>query len=191
MHHACVYTSLYKHRRAYRNIIFPPCSDAPKLTVISRVAEQQQQPDGRSSVRLSCSSHCYPPVLHYSWFKRATDEPGDKGIRVYSYQNVTVYSDKPGYYYCKARNEMGERSSDSEPLFVEGEVFFKTLSVWLLAVFGSVDVSLFNISEYESHAHDVVFGHHRRFYEGPQVRPPVSVHLDSPHHCHWYLQVNN
>ncbi|XP_075899350.1 B-cell receptor CD22 [Nelusetta ayraudi] len=106
---------------------------APKLTVISRVAEQQQ-PDGRSSVRLSCSSHCYPPASQYSWFKRATDEPGDKDVLVFSYQNVTVDSDKPGFYYCKARNEMGERSSDSEPLFVEGG-FMKALKYGLLFLF--------------------------------------------------------
>lgn len=132
-------------------MIFPPCPDAPKLTFISRAAEQQQ-PDGRSYVMLSCSSHCYPPVSQYSWFKRVKDDPENRDTLMSSHQNFTVYSDTPGYYYCRTRNEMGERSSDSEPLFVEGEVlfflfsfFWKAESVWPLAVFGSGCLT-FNLS---------------------------------------------
>lgn len=36
-------------------------------------------------------------------------------------QTHTVYSDKPGIYYCRAKNEIGEGLSDPMPLFVRGE----------------------------------------------------------------------
>lgn len=101
------------------DLTFPPCPDAPKLTFISRAAEQQR-PDGRSSVMLHCSCHCFPPASHYFWFKRGKDDPESRGTLVSTHQNFTVYSDMPGYYYCSTRNEMGERSSDSVLLFVEG-----------------------------------------------------------------------
>lgn len=82
------------------------------------MAAEQQQPDGRRFVTLSCSSRSYPPVNHYQWFKKTSD---DTEAKVSESQNHTVYSDDPGYYYCIAENEMGKRSSDPVLLFVERE----------------------------------------------------------------------
>ncbi|XP_029308332.1 B-cell receptor CD22-like [Cottoperca gobio] len=93
---------------------------APKQTNITTAAEQQR-PDGKRSVTLSCSSHSYPPVTQYSWYK-LNAEKGD--VNVYGRQNYTVYSDQPGVYYCIAKNEINQRSSDRVHLFERG--FTKT-----------------------------------------------------------------
>lgn len=84
------------------------------------MAAEQQGPDGRRSVMLSCSSHSYPPINHYSWFKMSDKQEGP-GDRVSESQNHTVYSDGPGYYYCVAKNEMDQQSSIPVSLFVERE----------------------------------------------------------------------
>lgn len=70
---------------------------------------------------LSCSSHSYPPISHYSWFMKKSDKQEGPGDRVSESQNHTVYSDGPGYYYCVAKNEMDQQSSIPVSLFVERE----------------------------------------------------------------------
>lgn len=95
-----------------------PALDGPKHTEIMRAGEQQQ-PGGGSSVTLSCSSHSYPPVTHYLWYKKTKDKRKD--IIVSDRQNYTVYSDEPGIYYCVARNEINKTSSDPVQLFVDRE----------------------------------------------------------------------
>ncbi|KAM9353531.1 B-cell receptor CD22 [Symphorus nematophorus] len=79
-------------------------------------SEEQQLSDGRSFVKLTCSSHSYP-ACEYSW--RIEAEETDK--QIYSGQTYKVYSDKPGTYYCTAKNEISEASSEKIPLFVNRE----------------------------------------------------------------------
>ncbi|GLD74853.1 B-cell receptor CD22-like isoform X1 [Lates japonicus] len=43
------------------------------------------------------------------------------GKLVFQSQNYTVYSDQPGVYYCIAKNEISEKSSDSVDLFNRAE----------------------------------------------------------------------
>lgn len=92
-------------------------------------AEQQQEPDGKRFVTLSCSSRGYPPVSHYSWFKKTSDKQEDPTVRVSQSQNHTVYSDNPGHYYCVAENELGQQSSAPVSLFVERESLESRVSV--------------------------------------------------------------
>ena len=80
------------------------------------MTEEQQQDGGRSLVRLTCSGLSYPPA-EYSWYKKTED----RDEHVNSRQSLIVLSDEPGIYYCIAKNEMGRRSSDSVPLFVDRE----------------------------------------------------------------------
>lgn len=98
-----------------------PRSDGPKQTDILMAAEQQQEPGGRRFVTLSCSSRSYPPVTYYSWFKKMSDKQEDLNVKVSTNQNHTVYSDNPGYYFCVAENEMGQKSSILVSLFAERE----------------------------------------------------------------------
>lgn len=95
-----------------------PCLDAPKYVNVTAAAEQQE-PDGRSSVMLTCSSHSYPPVKKYSWYRKmsAEDEKGEK-VSDWSSYKLQVPSDKPGYYYCIAENDIDKKSSDQVQLFV-------------------------------------------------------------------------
>ncbi|XP_037642070.1 B-cell receptor CD22 isoform X2 [Sebastes umbrosus] len=109
---------------------------APKHTKITRTAEQQQ-PDGTRSVTLSCSSQSYPPVTDYSWYRKMTE----RDERVSEHQKHTVYSDQPGDYYCTAKNEINQSSSDPLPLFHRGLIkkllivlFFIILLILILIV---------------------------------------------------------
>ncbi|XP_041797521.1 B-cell receptor CD22 isoform X2 [Chelmon rostratus] len=103
---------------------------APKHTNITREAEQKQ-PKGRSSVRLNCSSDSYPPATEYSWYKKRKDKQGD--VKVFDRQSYTVYSDKPGVYYCIAKNELSQKSSDPVELFVD-RGFMTALMYTFLAI---------------------------------------------------------
>nr|XP_046255908.1 B-cell receptor CD22 [Scatophagus argus]XP_046255909.1 B-cell receptor CD22 [Scatophagus argus] len=96
---------------------------APKHTKITTWAEQQH-PDGTRSVTLGCSSDSFPLVEHYSWYRKKNTE--EKAEEVSNSQNYTVKSDKPGSYYCIAKNEISERSSDPVDVFLEGG-FMKVL----------------------------------------------------------------
>ncbi|XP_070822951.1 B-cell receptor CD22 [Chaetodon trifascialis] len=87
---------------------------APKHTKITQMPKQQQ-PDGRSSVELSCSSDGFPQVSDYSWYRKTKD--GKQDVIVSHQQSHTVYSDQPGVYYCIAKNELNQRSSDPVELF--------------------------------------------------------------------------
>ncbi|CAB1434170.1 unnamed protein product, partial [Pleuronectes platessa] len=87
---------------------------SPKHTHITESAEKQE-PDGRSSVMLSCFSHSFPPVQHYSWYRKSQGEEKDELVS--KHQNYTVYSIQSGFYYCVAKNEEGQRLSDPVHLF--------------------------------------------------------------------------
>ncbi|XP_053286966.1 B-cell receptor CD22 isoform X2 [Pleuronectes platessa] len=87
---------------------------SPKHTHITESAENQEL-DGRSSVMLSCFSHSFPPVQHYSWYRKSQDEGKDELVS--EHQNHTVYSNQPGVYYCIAQNEAGHSLSDPVRLF--------------------------------------------------------------------------
>ncbi|XP_060936970.1 B-cell receptor CD22-like [Limanda limanda] len=87
---------------------------SPKHTNITESAEKQE-PDGRSSVMLSCFSHSFPPVQHYSWYRKSQGE--EKNEIVSEHQNHTVYSNQSGVYYCVAQNEINQSSSDPVHLF--------------------------------------------------------------------------
>ncbi|XP_068592285.1 B-cell receptor CD22-like [Cebidichthys violaceus] len=86
---------------------------APKHTKITTLAEHQL-PDGTSSVTLSCSSQSYPPVTQYSWHKMKAE---DRDEKVSDRQSYTVYSDQPGVYYCVAKNDINQKSSEPVRLF--------------------------------------------------------------------------
>lgn len=87
------------------------CLDAPKRTTINKGNERQLF-GGRLSVTLSCISVCYP-APHFVWYNKT----GDKQV---SHQNLTVYSNQAGEYYCTAENDFGKTRSDSVKLF-DGE----------------------------------------------------------------------
>ncbi|KAK7886996.1 hypothetical protein WMY93_026617 [Mugilogobius chulae] len=84
----------------------------PKQTVVLR-AEEEQGPDGSRSVTLSCSSHSVPPVRSYTWYRRTED----RELKVSENINYTVLSTQPGVYYCTAKNEISERTSEPVSLF--------------------------------------------------------------------------
>lgn len=96
-----------------------PCLDAPKYVNVTAAAEQQE-PDGRSAVMLTCSSHSYPRVKKYSWYRKMSAED-KKGEKVSDWSSYKVPSDKPGYYYCIAENDIDKKSSDPVQLFVHRE----------------------------------------------------------------------
>ncbi|XP_037532723.1 B-cell receptor CD22 [Nematolebias whitei] len=81
---------------------------APKRTTINKGNERQLS-GGRQSVTLSCISHCYP-APRFVWYNKT----GDKQV---SHQNLTVYSNQAGEYYCMAENVLGKTRSDSVKLF--------------------------------------------------------------------------
>ncbi|KAK2844927.1 hypothetical protein Q5P01_011586 [Channa striata] len=89
----------------------------PKRTIVIRAAEEQG-PDGKRSVTLSCSSDGYPPVKQFSWYKKGKDV----GV-LSSRQDYTVFSDDPGDYYCVAKNEINAKASDPVTLF-DGTLMF-------------------------------------------------------------------
>ncbi|XP_053289583.1 B-cell receptor CD22 [Pleuronectes platessa] len=92
---------------------------SPKHTKITKSAEKQEL-DGRSSVMLSCFSHSFPPVQHYSWYRKSQGEEKDKIVS--EHQNHTVYSIQSGFYYCVAKNEEGQRLSDPVHLFEQNSL---------------------------------------------------------------------
>ncbi|XP_065813928.1 B-cell receptor CD22 isoform X3 [Labrus bergylta] len=98
---------------------------APKQTKIMKGAEQQGR-DGTRFVTLSCSSHSYPQVTHFEWYKKIEAEKRDE--KVSDHQTYTVFSDKPGVYYCIAKNEINQKSSDPVQMFVD-RVFVKVLII--------------------------------------------------------------
>ncbi|XP_053289596.1 B-cell receptor CD22 isoform X2 [Pleuronectes platessa] len=87
---------------------------SPKHTHITESSEKQEL-DGRSSVMLSCFSHSFPPVQHYSWYRKSQEEEKDELVS--EHQNHTVYSNQPGVYYCIAQNEADQSLSDPVHLF--------------------------------------------------------------------------
>ncbi|RVE63054.1 hypothetical protein OJAV_G00162970 [Oryzias javanicus] len=75
---------------------------APKQTTI--IEGEEQLHDGKHFVTLICSSLSDPPAT-YVWYKKK----GNKKIS--SGNNLTVFSDQAGEYYCVAENEIGQRLS--------------------------------------------------------------------------------
>ncbi|XP_053289664.1 uncharacterized protein LOC128450176 [Pleuronectes platessa] len=64
---------------------------------------------------LSCLSHSFPPVQHYSWYRKSQGEEQDELVS--EHQNHTVYSNQSGVYYCVAKNEVDHSLSDPVHLF--------------------------------------------------------------------------
>uniref|UniRef100_A0A3B4APQ8 Ig-like domain-containing protein n=1 Tax=Periophthalmus magnuspinnatus TaxID=409849 RepID=A0A3B4APQ8_9GOBI len=92
-------------------------SDSTKrsLTVKCGSTEEEQSPDGSSSVTLSCSSHSFPPVNLYTWYRRTED----RALKVSEHINYTVLSTQPGVYYCTAKNQISESTSETVSLFLQ------------------------------------------------------------------------
>lgn len=88
--------------------------DGPKFTKIEKVKEEMS--DDVTTVTLRCITQCYPEVTQYSWYQRIDK----KESKVVNGQDISVSSDQPGEYYCVAKNEIGERSSEPIKLF-DGE----------------------------------------------------------------------
>ncbi|XP_060937906.1 uncharacterized protein LOC133014654 [Limanda limanda] len=64
---------------------------------------------------LSCFSHSFPPVQHYSWYRKSQGEEKDEIVS--EHQNHIVYSNQSGVYYCVAENEVDQSLSDPVHLF--------------------------------------------------------------------------
>ncbi|XP_053363088.1 B-cell receptor CD22 isoform X2 [Clarias gariepinus] len=60
-------------------------------------------------IHLTCSVLCYPPATSFAWYKLE-----DNNTVLSVYQNYTVQPENPGTYYCFAKNDVG--NSTSEPL---------------------------------------------------------------------------
>ncbi|XP_072316949.1 B-cell receptor CD22-like [Eucyclogobius newberryi] len=88
----------------------------PKQAVVLR-AEEVQGPDGSRSVTLSCSSHSFPPVRLYTWYRRTEG----RELKVSENINYTVLSTQPGVYYCTAKNNISESASEPVSLFQPGK----------------------------------------------------------------------
>lgn len=104
---------LFSYFLTLKLIYFPLlcCLDAPKRTTINKGNERQLS-GGRQSVTLSCISLCYP-APRFVWYNKTGNKQG-------SDQNLTVYSNQAGEYYCTAENDFGKTRSDSVKLF-DGE----------------------------------------------------------------------
>ncbi|XP_055019519.1 B-cell receptor CD22-like isoform X4 [Boleophthalmus pectinirostris] len=98
----------------------------PNQAVVLR-AEEEQGPDGSSSVTLSCNSHSFPPVNLYTWYRRTED--GE--LKVSENINYTVLSTQPGVYYCTAKNQISESTSEPVSLFLQ-ESFVKYIGLALV-----------------------------------------------------------
>ncbi|XP_055359121.1 B-cell receptor CD22 isoform X2 [Betta splendens] len=85
---------------------------APRHTEITQ-SKEEQDPDGRSYITLTCSTECYPPATKFTWYR---EEKGQEA-EVSNGQTHTVSSDQPGLYYCVASNEIKGRRSDGVYLF--------------------------------------------------------------------------
>nr|XP_040020644.1 B-cell receptor CD22 isoform X1 [Gasterosteus aculeatus aculeatus] len=103
---------------------------APKLTKITET--EHWGADGTSSVTLSCSSHSYPPITQYLWYKE-NHKAANKKVSISDHQNYTVYSDQPGSYYCVATNDIHQRASSPVHLFERNVL--KTVLIILFIVF--------------------------------------------------------
>ncbi|XP_029927860.1 B-cell receptor CD22 [Myripristis murdjan] len=93
----------------------------------------------KSPANLSCRCHSFPAVSQYQWYK-ITEEESD-GTWVSSGQNYTVSPDKPGMYYCTAKNQMGLQRSESQEVFLD-RGFLRFLPIILFFLFGLVAVLL-------------------------------------------------
>lgn len=98
------------------------CLDGPKFTKIEK--EKEEQHDELTGVKLRCISQCYPEVTQYSWYQRINKK---ESKNVANGTDIFVRSDQPGEYYCVAKNEIGERSSEPIKLF-DGEWIPKALT---------------------------------------------------------------
>ncbi|XP_053289578.1 B-cell receptor CD22 isoform X2 [Pleuronectes platessa] len=115
---------------------------SPKHTYLAWSAEKQEL-DGRSSVMLSCFSHSFPPVQHYSWYRKSQGEEQDENVS--EHQNHIVYSNQPGVYYCIAQNEVDQSSSDPVHLFERDyleNLRFLVVALLLLMIISVIVVNL-------------------------------------------------
>ncbi|CAJ1062796.1 B-cell receptor CD22 [Xyrichtys novacula] len=104
---------------------------APKLTEI-QTGEEEQQPDGRSSVTLSCVTQSFPAAHQFSWYKQKEAED-KKDQKILEHQTLTVFSDNPGTYYCIAKNEIDDKKSEPIQVFVD-KGYLRILIFILLAM---------------------------------------------------------
>ncbi|XP_041648396.1 hemicentin-1 [Cheilinus undulatus] len=104
---------------------------APKHTKITK-GEEQLHSDGRKSLTLSCSSDGNP-APHYSWHKK-TDNTDPKGTdqKVSNHQIYTVFSDRPGVYYCIAQNYLNQTSSEPIPVFADRSLMTILIIIFLV-----------------------------------------------------------
>ncbi|XP_053289648.1 B-cell receptor CD22 isoform X1 [Pleuronectes platessa] len=115
---------------------------SPKHTHITESAEKQEL-DGRSSVMLICFSHSFPPVQHYSWYRKSQGEEKDELVS--KHQNHTVYSNQSGVYYCVAQNEIDHALSDPVHLFERDyleNLRFLVVALLLLMIISVIVVNL-------------------------------------------------
>ncbi|XP_005950371.1 B-cell receptor CD22 [Haplochromis burtoni] len=99
----------------------------PKFTKIEK--EKEEQHDELTGVKLRCISQCYPEVTQYSWYQRINKK---ENKNVANGTDIFVRSDQPGEYYCVAKNEIGERSS--EPIKLFDDTVMKIVEVFSLCL---------------------------------------------------------
>lgn len=153
---------------------------------------EEQQPDGGTSVTLSCSSHSNPPVKHYLWYKK-NEKDDTQDQKLFDGQNYTVYSDKPGIYYCVAKNEINQTPSDPVSLFdrewIQGCVSvcglfiaFRRETCWWFCEFIHLLLSSLDLSS-QICLHTVSSNHRQLYkYKGPADNLPRSDHPG----CHFF-----
>ncbi|KAL7849082.1 hypothetical protein SRHO_G00207050 [Serrasalmus rhombeus] len=84
----------------------------PHITIIHNLTSLGLW-DREAPVQLACKADCYPAATDYIWYRK----DGKTDITVASGQNYTVQPQHPGIYFCKAKNEMGESTSEPAELF--------------------------------------------------------------------------
>ncbi|XP_076004682.1 B-cell receptor CD22-like isoform X3 [Genypterus blacodes] len=109
---------------------------SPKHTEIMK--STNTEPDGTESVTLSCSSHSFPPVSSYHWYRVTEGESEDQLVSVH--QNQTIRSDEPGSYYCISTNRLGQKRSERVQLFLH-RGFVQALPAIIMTLIGLLVVT--------------------------------------------------
>ncbi|KAL6471389.1 hypothetical protein MHYP_G00200390 [Metynnis hypsauchen] len=84
----------------------------PHITIIHNLTSMGLW-DGEAPVQLTCKADCYPAATDYKWYRK----DGKTEKLVATDQNYTVQPQDPGIYFCEAKNEIGESTSEPAELF--------------------------------------------------------------------------
>uniref|UniRef100_A0A671TCY6 B-cell receptor CD22 n=1 Tax=Sinocyclocheilus anshuiensis TaxID=1608454 RepID=A0A671TCY6_9TELE len=95
---------------------------APNINIVHNMTTLTQR-NREIPVYLTCSAVAYPPATDYKWYRE------EDNTTVLSQQNVTVWPQNPGMYYCTAANAIGKSRSKSIMLFISNSltVFYQII----------------------------------------------------------------